>query len=94
MNFKEITDEQLAQFIEGNATPAESDAILDAIQSFDDLETVVLATTASAMFDDDVSDDLPAWDISPKGRVVKLYPFEPLPACGFLGNEDENGKKE
>ena len=94
MDFKEITDEQLAQFIDGNLSMAESDAILASILSFSDLETIVLAASASAVFGDDVSDDLPEWDISSKGRVVKMYPFEPLPACGFLGNEDENEEKE
>lgn len=91
LSFDHITDEHLAQFIDGAIPPDETDAILDSIQSCEDLETVALASSAKAMVEDDDADDLPEWDIKP-GKKITMYPFNPLPACGFLGNEEPDGE--
>jgi hypothetical protein len=46
---QDASDNQLAQFIDGNTTDAETDEILDAIQSKENLKTLALAFSAKAM---------------------------------------------
>ena len=52
MNLDQLSDEQLAQFIDGNSSPEEIEAILDAISSGKDLETIVLALTATTKIEE------------------------------------------
>ncbi len=87
--FENITDEQLAAFIDGNASEKETNEILDAVQSKNDLETIALAFSIQARKDgeEDV-DDMP--DVTSLGKIVEIRPFERLPMAGFLGNKPQS----
>jgi hypothetical protein len=84
--FNNITDEQLAAFIDGNVSKQEADEILDVVQSEDDLETLALAFSAKAELEtDEEPDDMP--EITLLNKTAVICRFEPLPMAGFLGNE-------
>jgi hypothetical protein len=85
MNLDKISDEQLAQFIDGNSSPKEIDAILDAVSSEEDLETLVLAYSAKTKIEEDSEEeDMP--DIKDLGKTIKMQQLERLPMAGFLGD--------
>jgi hypothetical protein len=88
---KDISDNKLAQFIDGNTTNTETNEILDAIQSEEDLETITLAFSAQKILneEDDNLDDMP--EINTLGKIIQMNPFERLPMTGFSGNSaDDN----
>jgi hypothetical protein len=85
---KDISDNKLARFIDGNTTDAETNEILDAIQSEEDLETIALAFSAQKILNAEDLDDMP--DINALGKIIKMNPFERLPMAGFLGNSTED----
>lgn len=91
--FKHISDEQLAAFIDGNTTEAENDIVLDAVESREDLETLVLVLSAKRIAEEaeDVDADKEELKDMPDPKLlsskkIKLRPFEPLPMTGFLGS--------
>ncbi len=88
--FKQITDEQLAAFIDGNTSEEETKEILDSVQSKDDLETLALAFSIQEQAED--IDDLP--DVASLGKTVEMRPFDRLPMAGFLGNETSDNPNE
>lgn len=85
MNLDQISDEQLARFIDGNSSPEEIEAILDAIGSKKDLETIVLAYSAKSKIEEESEEeDMP--DIKELGKTIQMKHFERLPMAGFLGD--------
>ena len=91
--FKNITDEQLAAFIDGNVSEKETKEIFDAVQTKDDLETLALAFSVQVKKSgEDNFDDMP--DDASLGKVIEMHPFERLPMAGFLGNETSDNANE
>jgi hypothetical protein len=85
MNLNQVSDEQLARFIDGNASAEEIETILDAVSSDKDLETIVLAYSAKTKIEEDSEEeDMP--DIKDLGKTIKMQQFERLPMAGFLGD--------
>ncbi len=87
---KNITDEQLAAFVDGNLSETENEAILDALQTDEDLKTLVMVLEAKKLAEeaDEELDDMPDIDTS-SGKRIKIHPFESLPMAGFLGNDTD-----
>lgn len=93
-NFEEISDEELARFIEGTGTDEENNRILNSINSEEELKAMALAFASQKMMEDEGGlEDLPELDLN-KGNVVPFIPFEKLRACGFLGNDSDDADAE
>ncbi len=89
--FNDISDELLAQYLDGNTSEDENRTIENSIHSISDLETVCLAGSASMLSED--LDELPSFG---ECGDININRYEDLRACGFLGSDPEydDGEKE
>lgn len=89
--FNDLSDELLAQYIDGNTSEDENRTIEDSIHSISDLQTICLAESASKISED--LDELPSFG---ECGDINIHRYDDLMACGFLGNdpEDDDGKNE
>lgn len=84
-----ISDEDLAAYIDGVASEDEANAILDSIQTKEDLELFVLALSSKETADKIFSEeDTVNFGEQPTKKII-LRPFESLPMAGFLGEEKD-----
>ncbi len=92
--FDNISDEQLACFIEDNLCEVDCNFILDTVSCDADMDVLSIAYQASKLADDEAITpteiiDLPRWN---SGMVAACTPAEPLyqsmRECAFLGDND------
>lgn len=56
-SFDEISDEQLASFLDSNTSETENEQILDAVLSEEDMEILSMAFSIRRIIDEDVGDE-------------------------------------
>lgn len=91
--FNQISDEELAAYLEGMLSDKES-AMVDAAMDFDTFEVLNVSRKAMNEFLSDNVISLPSWE---NAAVTSIHPmYEPLAMAGFLGdsNDDETGDEE
>ncbi|MDR0983004.1 MAG: hypothetical protein LBM07_07190 [Culturomica sp.] len=100
--FNNIPEEELAAFIDGQTTELESRAILDAIGTAEELETVLTARAAAMLAEANIESLATDSVVTEKEVPLSKLPplklralprsralFEPLPMAGFLGDNNE-----
>ena len=91
--FNEISDEELAAYLEGMLSDKES-AMVDAAMDIDMFEILNVSRKALDEFSTDNVISLPSWDNVAAASIRPMY--EPLAMAGFLGdsNADETADEE
>ena len=89
----EISDEELAAYLEGMLSDKES-AMVDAAMDIDTLEILNVSRKAIDEFPSDNVITLPSWGNVAAASIRPMY--EPLAMAGFLGdsNADETANEE
>lgn len=75
MDIKDISDELLAKLIDGNLQEHQMNEILDSL-SLSEVESLSVDADHSQTKEDEAD--------------VRLRKYEPMPACGFLGEKDDD----
>ena len=83
LKFNHITDEQLAAFIDGNASESEANEILNTAGSRDDVEILTVSFSANNISEEE--EDMPGIETL-KLSSQKIC-FDPLPMAGFMGDQ-------
>lgn len=91
--FNKISDEELAEYLEGMLSDKES-AMIDAAMDIDTFEILNVSRKALDEFPTDNVISLPSWDNVAAASIRPMY--EPLAMAGFLGdsNADEIADEE
>lgn len=90
--FNNISDEQLACFIDDNLSEAECEYILDTVSSDADMDVLSISYQASKLVENVAVQDeivnLPRWDDDLAAGYRSVASFQQLSKCAFLGDAD------
>lgn len=87
-SFDEISDEQLASFLDGNTSEMENEQIYDAVSTEEDMEILSMAFSTRLIIEEGMEDMPKSLDISL--NQISKDSFEWFGMCGFVGEEPES----